>query len=134
MTCPAATGPCTTPVTGACGPIKILDPDFPALTGLVVSGLITHFTVEWDTGTSYPDQNVRVYFRDAVTGATTETVVVPRDDGIISSGAFAYANDTEIWIRPEDSVNAGPWQKTVLDVGSLDFSDPSNSYYVGVAL
>ena len=132
MTCPAATGPCSLPATGSCEPVKTVDPGIPILTDVTVVGQGTHFLVSWDTSTSYPDQIVRMYFRNIRTSEKNTTVTEARNTGVLSSGVFSYEDLTEVWLRAETSTNVTEWMKTLLDLGQLDFSDPNNSFFIGV--
>ena len=134
MTCPAATGPCTVAADGACAVPKDTEA-LTALENLTIISNSTSFTITWDTPISYPDQTVRILYRDEGGSVYKPMVTAPRDDGTITT-----ANDlTEGarytgWIRAEAEGVYGPWfnATAILARTELDFSAPSNSFYIGV--
>lgn len=74
-------------------------------------GFSDHFTVEWLNTPSSTDEMTLLYREELATGFEEQRIVVPFDDGVISS-ATGYTTNTIFlwWLRRESSTEYGPWQ------------------------
>ena len=109
MPCPSGTGPCTTPVDGACIAPKI----FEELVPLVVTSLVgfdNSVQIFWDRSTLYSNQTVTCFARTNGNKLTTRTIG-PRDAGSIKTpNIFTTGDEVDIFIRVEDADGYWSWQ------------------------
>jgi hypothetical protein len=122
----APTGPCTIPANGACTipandsctSEKELDVTIPNLLNLSAQGYLDRIEVMWDTGISYPDQVVKMMYRDydrnqlPPSNYYDSPKSVPRDDGIIATvNTLQPYTIFEMFIRAENPTHYGYWQR-----------------------
>jgi len=126
--------PCTLAPDGSCIAPKIpseLDPLF----GLSLVSYVGYFTISWDTNISYPDQSIRILYRERGGSDYFPMLHVSRDSGTAISVLTLTPNSTyDVWLRVEDDTGAAEFIHTSVQLSypSLDFGIVSNSFNIGV--